>query len=202
MDGIAWAASAMVAARTRLEIATENLANVSSDAFRRILARGSLTPSGVRVRGYAAPGRGALRRTGRTLDLAIVGDGAFTVRDPAGRTTDTRAGSFARRRDGALCDPLGRVLLAGGRVLTVPEDARFDERGNVFAGSSGALLARIPLPPGSSVYSGFLESASVNAISEMIDVLRAERSFETAQKVVSAIDRVREKASSDVARVT
>jgi flagellar basal body rod protein FlgG len=43
MDGIAWAASAMVAARTRLEIATENLANVSTADFRPLAAHGTIT---------------------------------------------------------------------------------------------------------------------------------------------------------------
>lgn len=103
MDGIAWATSAMVAARTRLEIATENLANVSSDGFRRILARGSLTPDGVAI---------------------------------------------------------GRERLNVGRHL----------------------------------------KNNVDAIAEMIDVLAAERSFESAQKTVSAIDSSRQKAA-DSARV-
>ena len=35
----------------------------------------------------------------------------------------------------------------------------------------------------------------------MIDVLEAERSFESAQKVVAAIDSTREKSAGDVARV-
>lgn len=46
----------MVAARTRLEIATENLANVSSGGFRRAVARGLLTPSGVSVARERASG--------------------------------------------------------------------------------------------------------------------------------------------------
>jgi flagellar basal body rod protein FlgG len=87
----------MVAARTRLQIATENLANVSSEGFRRVLARGILTPAGVAI---------------------------------------------ARER-------------SGGRPL----------RNNV------------------------------DAIAEMIDVLAAERSFESAQKAVSAIDISRQKAA-------
>lgn len=190
MDGIAWAGSAMVAARTRLDIATENLANVSTDGFARIGARGALTPFGVIVDRYATPGNGALRRTGREFDLAIVGKGAFTVRDDAGRTIQTRAGAFTRERDGRLRDTQGRVLLAGARALMAPDGTNAE-----------ALAARIPLPQGSYVRSGFLENSSVDAIHEMIDVLCAQRSFESAQKVVSAIDRVREKSSSDVARV-
>jgi hypothetical protein len=49
MDGIAWAASAMSAAQARLEIAVQNLANSSSDGFRKSLARGWMQARGVRV---------------------------------------------------------------------------------------------------------------------------------------------------------
>lgn len=202
MDGIAWAGSALVAARTRLEIATENLANASTDGFARVVARGSLTPGGARVERQVDPAaRGALRRTGRELDLAIVGPGAFAVAGADGKAIATRAGSFTRERDGTLADPFGRVLLAGRRPLRVPENARVDERGYVAA-SDGRVVARIALAPGSAIRSGFLESASVDAIHEMIDVLAAERSFESAQRIVSTIDRTREKAASDVARVS
>lgn len=111
MDGIAWAASAMVAARTRLEIATENLANVSTEGYRRIAARGFLTALGVTI---------------------------------------------ARNRDGQ-------------REGDVRADGR---RANAPALSNG-----------------------VDAIAEMVDVLAAERSFESAQKAVSAIDISRQKAA-------
>lgn len=190
----------MVAARTRLEIATANLANVSTDGFARVVAQGRMTPEGVSVlRQRDTAGHGPMRRTGRDLDLAIVGPGAFEV-SSGGTRSATRAGSFARERDGTLSDPQGRKLLAGARAVRVPEDARIDERGRVLDGE-GAVIARIPLPAGSTIRSGFLESASVDAIHEMIDVMSAERSFESAQKVVSSIDKTREKSATDVARV-
>jgi flagellar basal body rod protein FlgG len=190
----------MTAARTRLEIATQNLANVSTDGYARVGARGALTPFGVVVRRFAMAGHGALRRTGRDLDLAIVGAGAFVVRGSDGSATHTRAGAFVRDRDGALRDALGRPLLAGGRIVRVPEMGRIDERGAVV-GPDGRTVDRIPLAPGSTIRAGFLENAGVDAIGEMIAVLAAERSFESAQKVVSAIDRVREKSAGDVARI-
>jgi flagellar basal body rod protein FlgG len=110
MDGIAWAGSAMIAARTRLEIATENLANVSTVGFRPIAARGFLTPFGVTI---------------------------------------------ATERDRAVPDrELGGLHVSNG----------------------------------------------VDAIAEMIDVLAAERSFESAQKAVAAIDGSRQKAA-EAARI-
>jgi flagellar basal body rod protein FlgC len=45
-----------------------------------------------------------------------------------------------------------------------------------------------------------LEGPAVDAVAEMIDVLSAERSFESAEKAVAAIDATRQK-SADAARV-
>jgi flagellar basal body rod protein FlgG len=171
MDGIDWAASAMVAARTRLEIAANNLANVSTDGFRGSVARGSLTARGVAIEREPLATPGALRHTGRAGDLAIVGDGAFDVRDPRGKIVETRCGAFVRANDGRLRDDAGRVLV-------------------------GTRLAR-----GARVVRGFLESANVNAVGQMVDVLCAQRGFESAEKSIAAIDEVRQKASSDVAKV-
>ncbi|HEX5274880.1 MAG TPA: flagellar basal body rod C-terminal domain-containing protein [Candidatus Rubrimentiphilum sp.] len=166
MDGIAWAASAMSAAQTRLEIAAQNLANGSTDGFRRSIARGWLRARGVSVESVRDGEQGALRRTGRTLDRAIVGDGAFVLRAAGGSTIETRSGAFTRDRFGTLRDDLGRTLVS-------------------------TRLAR-----GSYVRGGFLESSNVDAAGEMVNVLEAERSFEAAQKVLTAIDQTAQRASS------
>jgi flagellar basal body rod protein FlgG len=171
MDGIAWASSAMIAARSRLEIATDNLANVSSDGFRASMARGKLTPHGVEIARVGTSDHGAYRRTGRPDDRAIVGDGAFVLQSPDGTIVHTRNGAFERDRFGVLRDAAGRKLV-------------------------GTILA-----PGSSVRSEFLETSNVNAIAEMVGVLTSQRSFESAEKVLGAIDTVRQKSSDDVARI-
>jgi flagellar hook protein FlgE len=46
--------------------------------------------------------QGELRQTGNNLDLAIDGQGLFTVRDSAGNTHYTRAGQFTFNADGVL----------------------------------------------------------------------------------------------------
>ena len=199
MDGIAWAASAMVAARRRLDIATGNLANVSTGGFARLVARGSLTAHGVRIRAEVGGGHGALRSTGRAYDLAIVGDGSFRVRGADGRLVGSRNGAFERDTRGHLHDGAGRILFGAHAALVVPDGAAFDRAGRVRL--HGRTIDRLPLPPGSSLRSGFLETANVNAIGEMVNVLAAERSFESAEKVMSAIDGARQKAANDVARL-
>jgi flagellar basal-body rod protein FlgG len=66
---------------------------------------------------------------------------------------------------------------------------------------AGRLLVGTRLAPGSSVRSGFLEAANVDAVGQMVAMLSAQRSFESAEKAVSAIDQARQKAASDVAKV-
>ena len=169
MDGILWAASAMEAARSRLDIATNNLANVSSDGFHKALARGRLTAHGVEIERVDDAKHGAYRHTGRSDDLAIIGAGAFRVRNADGSVAQTRNGAFERDRNGVLRDARGRAYLG--------------------------------TTPGAVVRSGFLEASNVDAVGEMVDVLTAQRSFESAEKVVAAIDGARQKSSDDVARI-
>ncbi len=196
MEAIDWAASAMSAARSRLDIAAENLANGSSDGFTKRRARGELTPFGVRIRSERDGGPGPLRHTGRDLDLAIAGAGAFSLRGPDGRITQARSGAFVRDRFGHLVDDRQRVLLGERGPIAVPQGASIAPDGWIERGNT--RLGRIPLPAGSSVRSGFLQASNVDAIGEMIDVLAAQRSFETAQKVLTAIDKTRERATTQV----
>ena len=182
MDGIDWTASAMRAARERLEIAAQNLANASSDGFRKVVARVAMTARGLVTGGVPSSEQGALRRTGRPLDFAIVGEGRFSV----GRTF-TRNGAFVRDADGFLADGHGRRVCG--------------EHGFVRVESSGALLDRIPLPAGSRLVAGALESPNVNAVGEMVAILDAQRAFETAQKALGAIDATRAKDANEVARL-
>jgi flagellar hook-basal body protein len=199
MDGIAWAASAMNAARTRLDVAAENLANGSTDGFRKSDVRGFLTANGVAMERIRSAKQGPLRRTGRPYDLAIVGSGTFRVRDAAGHVSATRSGAFTRDRFFRLVDDAGRVLLGSRGPVCVPDGAAIAADGTVSR--NGAVLNRIALPYGSHIQTGFLESSNVDAIGEMIDVLSAQRSFETAQKVLSAIDQARERANTQVAQL-
>lgn len=182
MDGIAWTASAMRAARTRLEVAAQNLANASSDGFRKTIARVALGAQGLLTRKTTSNEQGALRHTGRALDLAIVGEGNFIVGG-----APTRNGAFVRDTQGYLADDQGRrVQGAHGFVRVAPD---------------GKLLDRIPLPYRSQIVSGALESPNLNAIGEMVDVLNAQRAFETAQKALGAIDEARNRAVNEVGRL-
>ena len=195
MDGMQWMASAMRAARSQLDVATQNLANVSSDGFRRLATTLDIDARGIRVRQSPTAEQGAIRRTNRSLDLAILGPGTFRVGGEA-----TRNSAFVRDRDGFLADDRGRRLAGRCGPIRFPEGATIMPDGGVQT-AAGRLVDRIPLPPGTRLETGALETSNVNAIAESLNVLEAQRSFETAQKVLLAIDDTRNKAANDVGRI-
>jgi flagellar basal body rod protein FlgG len=194
MDGLDWTASAMRAARAQLDIATHNLANAATDGYRKSAAAVALTERGLTVASHATREQGAVRTTGRAFDLALLGDGAFRAGD-----TTTRSGAFTRDRAGLLVDDRGRTLHGAHGALRVSEHATIDRDGAVRDG--GRVVDRIPLPAGTHVLAGALETSTVNPIGETLAILTAQRAFETAQKTLLAIDATRDKAANDVVRV-
>ena len=187
-------ASAMRAARAQLEIATHNLANASTDGFRTSAAAVALTERGLTVTPRATHEQGAVHETGRAFDLALLGEGAFRVGD-----TTTRSGAFTRDRTGYLVDDRGRKLHGTHGALRVSERATIDADGAVRDG--GRIVDRIPLPRGTHLLVGALETSTVNPVGETLAILTAQRAFETAQKTMLAIDATRDKAANDVVRV-
>ncbi len=193
-----WTASAMRASRAALETATHNLANVGSDGFRRLTTRIALGRDGLRIASAPSHEQGAIRQTGARFDLALLGPGAFVVGTGAA-TRMTRDGAFARDRDGYLTAADGARLHGACGALRVSEEATIAPDGTVRDG--GRVVDRLALPPGTTVRSGAVETSNVDPIGETLAILQAQRSFETAQKVFSAIDATREKSVDDVVRI-
>lgn len=195
MDALDWMGSAMRAARAQLDVAAQNLANVSTDGYRRAAAHVSLTLTGLAVGSRSTDEQGAVRTTGRRFDLALLGPGSFRV---GGATT--RSGAFTRDRTGLLVDDRRRPLHGTHGPIRVSADAKVEADGTVR--DHGRAVDRIPLPAGTHILAGALETSTVNAISETLSILTAQRSFETAQKTLLAVDATREKAANDIARIT
>ena len=189
-----WMASAMRVARTQLETATHNLANVGSDAFRRVRSTLALTERGLVVHESTATEQGGLRETGRRFDLALLGPGTFTV--DGGRSRD---GAYTRQAGGWLIDGRGRRLHGSAGPLRVSAEAAIASDGTVRDG--GRVIDRLALPAGTTVRSGALETSNADTIGETLAILNAQRAFETAQKTFSAIDETRRKAIDDVGRL-
>ncbi len=199
MDGIHLMATALAAAKSRLDVSAANLANVSSDGFHKSLVRATLTRDGLVVRTRTDATPGPLRRTGRSFDLAVAGRGGFFVRTPAGLLETARSRSFDRDASGRLVDDRGDALMGARGPIVASADATIDARGIVR--SVGRVADRVATIPGTALQSGFVEGANVDGVREMVDVLGEQRAFETAQKTLAALDEERQKDVNDVVRI-
>ncbi len=123
-DGIASAASALRYWERRQEVASNNLANASTDGFKaervfaRLMGESLPTPDArTDVRG------GTLRTTGQPLDLAMQGDGFLVVTGPQGEQW-SRGGSFRLNADGVLVDADGNAALGERGPIRLTRDAK------------------------------------------------------------------------------
>lgn len=207
-----------------------NIANISTTGFRRegvIFAEElrALPAEGGGVAMTEARGRftdtlqGALGETGGVLDLAIEGEGFFTVRAPGGERL-TRAGAFTRDANGDVVNMDGHPLLdEGGGAITIPFEARtIAVAVDGTLSVDGAPVARVGLSlpedatqvfresgllyrnDGNAIFvenprivQGFLEGSNVNPVSEIARMIEVQRAYEYGQKLMDAEDsRIRE----------
>ncbi|WP_284263202.1 flagellar basal-body rod protein FlgG [Roseicyclus amphidinii] len=169
------AATGMSAQQMRVEVISNNLANMSTTGYsaRRAdfadlhyqqmvragainAADGTLVPTGVQLGLGVRPAavsitmaQGALAQTGGVLDVAIEGRGWLEVTLPSGLAAYTRDGALQRTGDGLLVTADGFEVSPG---ITLPEDARqvsINSDGEVYAYFAdrveGELLGRITL---------------------------------------------------------
>ncbi|HEY3490000.1 MAG TPA: flagellar hook-basal body protein [Candidatus Deferrimicrobiaceae bacterium] len=238
------------AAEKRLEQVANNLANISSVGYKQdksidsgVVPAASLAGIDPSAASGAMPGgqllystpamqyvdmnAGPLRTTGKPTDLAIEGEGFFTVRTKDGDRL-TRAGNFRIDAAGDLATvDGGKVLGAGGPihigdgVPAVTSDGQVAVDGNVV----GTLLVqKVPdptvlkkeghslflVPPGTAlspagagarIEQGSVEEANVSAITGMTEMVEASRMFDAYMKMMSTISDLNSKASNDLGRV-
>lgn len=120
-----------------------NLANVSTTAFKADLAQfrsmeviGESTPSRV----FALTERpatdftaGALIQTGNDFDVAIEGNGFFSVRNPEGQEAYSRDGALKINADGILVNSRNLPILGDGGEISIPPAQK------VEIGSDGSI---------------------------------------------------------------
>jgi flagellar basal-body rod protein FlgF len=124
------ALSGAVAQMRKLEVASQDLANVNTSgykgqrlAFNEVLA--ARLPAGTRPGGFVAVGdqrtnfsQGEHQGTGNPFHLAIDGEGYFVVETPRGERY-TRSGGFTLSADGTVITPQGEPLLSDGGAIQV-----------------------------------------------------------------------------------
>jgi flagellar basal-body rod protein FlgG len=149
------------AQQTQMDVITNNLANVSTNGFKRSRAvfedllyqsirqpgaqssQQTQLPSGLQlgtgVRAVAAERlftQGNLQRTGNNLDVAIQGAGFFQVLSPDGTLAYTRDGSFQTDSQGQLVTSSGYPVQP---AINVPAGAA-----NFTVGVDGAVSVTLP----------------------------------------------------------
>ena len=151
----------MEAQQMQLDVISNNLANVSTNGFKRANAvfedlmyqnlrqvgasssEQSQLPTGLQIglgvrtvatsRSFA---QGNLQQSGNKLDVAVQGNGFFQVTMPDGTTNYTRDGSFQVNSQGQLVTSTGLPVADG---VTVPANAT-----SIAIGGDGVVTAQIP----------------------------------------------------------
>ena len=170
-------------AKEQLDIITNNIANVNTPGFKRIMMeefsqhipnnRGDSYNLLVFPRFKQTDvilTQGSLRRTGNPLDVALKGSGFFAVRTRAGEVY-TRNGHFFLDSNGRLVDQNGNpVLDISGReiVLTSETGITITEDGVVYDGDRKAGVLKIVdfasvKPLGNSYYQGVGQPQATDA---------------------------------------
>lgn len=228
--------------RRAMDVAANNIANAQTTGFKaeRVMLEDNLTtrarqadgPDRVAFVDEWAMGRdfrqGALERTGRPLDLALDGEGFFSLETGAGERF-TRDGSFTVNQDGELStmdgarvlDDLGqpvRLDLNAGPV-TITEDGvlsqnglpgqrlgvvRFEQLGQLQKVGENRFSAPddaervLENPP--QILQGHIETSNVKPLAEITRMMEVSRSYASVTKMIRDTDELSRKAIERLGR--
>lgn len=212
--GIYNAASAMDMAERRHELTAHNLAAANIPGFRRRIDIGQAGEQQAETRIDFT--QGGLQQTGRPLDVALVGEGFFTVQAPDGSSFYTRAGDWFLTAEGDLTTVDGLPVLAGGRPVRLPQtasenDLQISETGELrigeqslgtldivsFEDTSGlqpvghtlfqASPETAPTFSTARVQQGVRELSNVSIPLELVRMLAGVRNYEAAQRAMQSL---------------
>lgn len=180
---------------------------------------------GTRVAGTITDfSQGSMRATQQPLDVAVAGDGFFQIRQDDGTVAYTRNGQFTRSNDGFLTTQTGQYVLGPDRypVYAGTDGDPVIGRDGSVSGPGGDTLGQIglvtldvpssrkvgdnlwvgeetgPMPGTTQLRQGFLEASGVQSVKEMVEMISTMRSYESSQRVVTAIDGTLDKAVNSV----
>ncbi len=223
---------AMMGQLDRNSVVANNLANVNSNGYKRDVMFSELLKSNQKtsVKNHVVTdfSQGDLNQTNNPLDLAISGEGYFTI-DDGDKFLYTRDGHFTRGAEGYMQTTGGlRVMGQSGWInlglgAETVGDIRINQKGNVFVDdelidtleiSSFEQSSQLEKIGGnlfqaqSGVYEnrvedpvilqGKIEGSNVQAVHEMVELIELQRSFQTSQKALQTLDAALAKAASNI----
>jgi flagellar basal-body rod protein FlgF len=226
------AVSRLVAAQRAMDVTAQNVANVDTPGYKaaRVLFTDWLSSQGSSGGASAATAgepsvayvqdratwrdqaQGTLTHTGNPFDLALAGDGYFTVATPNGPRL-TRNGRFGPMPDGTLADMSGNAVLDsnGQPIRLSPADTTVSITGDGTVSSQNGQLGQIgvvqPSDPmrvtaeGGSLYradvpttqaaspgvvQGAVEGSNVEPVMEITRMMDGLRQFQFVSEMIQA----------------
>lgn len=256
LKGLYTAHTGLLNEQYRMDIMSNNLANSStvgfkkegstSETFDAVLAYRLKDTTDVgnfpkRI-GFNNPGvkigevyndftQGPFQITDNTYDLALGGEGFFTIEfeNKAGVTSTkyTRAGDFTLNKNGYLVTKDGDYVLGtNGRIRLDPNtETTINKDGSIV--QDGRTVGRLRITDfqdydylvkygetyfetvegfrtkaaDAEVFSGYLEASNVQVVSEMVDMINITRAYESNQKIMQTYDSTLEIAATQLGRV-
>jgi flagellar basal body rod protein FlgG len=231
ITGLYSAATGLLAAELNQEVIARNLAHVNVPGFRRAVVPFETLENELQainagedvndlVGTHPATiaidfSPGVIDTTGRSLDVAIMGDGFFVVEGEGGPLY-TRNGSFHINERGELVNSSGMLIQGGGGPLVIPSDAApstitIAKDGTVSAGDLeigqldivafadnskleqvGTTLFAAPdgVQPEASaavIRQGARELSNVNSVDELVRMIVGMRHYEASQRAMKAL---------------
>ena len=172
--------------------------------------------------------QGGMHYTGNPLDVAIAGDGFFKFNTGNGEYY-SRNGNFHITSEGTLVTAQGYTVLGDGGDIVIPpgvKNVHIDSTGRIFADNEmvgRVLITGIEDPtqlekhaynmfkgrPGvepvevelenPQLEQGYLETANVNVVEEMVNMIETQRAFEAYQKVIQGTQETDQRLMEKVA---
>lgn len=221
-NGLQSGVQALGASQKRMECIAANLANLQAPGYKRLnsfthvvetVRRGEKLRE-IETRSDVDFSQGLVEHTGNPLDMALDGDGFFTLETESGEAY-TRNGRFHLDAQGTLLNEDGHQVVwdgSQGRFQAVGPEISVDPSGVVRQGEiqvgrlkladfadRNALLVdgkgyfhatpqTKPITATAEVRGRSLERSNAESIDELVSMIRVQRSFESATNLLRSID--------------
>ena len=222
------ALSRLTAQQRALDVTAGNIANANTPGYRAerlvfsdflMRNRGRDVPPGAETvtftqdrASYRDLAPGPITHTANTLDLALAGDGYFTVETPAGSRL-TRAGHFELNAEGNIVNSDGHALIDSGgqKIRLATADTAVTVSADGTVSSENGRIARIAVarpadpyrmkPEGGRLFvaegtpqpvekprviQGAIEQSNIAPVVELTRMMRELREFEFTSKMVQS----------------
>ena len=227
IKGIYQSARSLLAANKNMEKISGNLANVNTVGFKRegLFSEILKVEGNSQIRSSVDTSQGEIYETSNPLDLALVGEGMFTIQTKNGFEF-TRKGNFKISDDGFLVNEQGNKVIGKGGEISLMEymngaqtDIKISHSGALSINDTHVadlLIVKVDdyekrkmglnfnttqdiqdfaLESEFEVRQGYLEESNVNPMIELENMINLSKEYETAYKMVNYLDGSLEKAN-------